>query len=128
MADPGFVGGFIRKGIEIAITQILYHANIARCCRKELDSLRDLVTSIEPLAIQIRQYRLELNKNRGTSIATSYNNASQWVSKLHDLLQRALPVVQKCTIPRFDVYSRYQMSTKISGLISEIEKHLKLVP
>lgn len=128
MPDPVSVAGFISKGIQIAITQILHHANIARCCRKELDSLRDLVTSIEPLAIQIRLYRLELNKKRGTSIAASYNNASQWVSKLHDLLQRALPVVQKCTIPRFDIYSRYQMSRKISGLISEIKKHLALVP
>jgi disease resistance protein RPS2 len=90
--------------------------------------LTDLVTSIRPIATQIRQYRLELNRKRGTSIAQTDDNASQWVIKLHDLLRQALPMVEKCTIPRFDVFSRYQMSRKISGLISEIKKHLELVP
>jgi len=130
MADPAFLAGFVAKGIDIVISQILYHANIAIRCRKELKSLKDLVTSIGPIATQISQYHLELNRMRRASIGQSDDNDdSEWVIKLHDLLlQQALPIVHKCTVPRFNVFSRYQMSRKISGLISEIKKHLELVP
>ena len=64
MADPAFLAGFVAKGIDIAISQILYHANITIQCRKELKSLKDLVTSIGPIATQISQYHLELNMKR----------------------------------------------------------------
>lgn len=131
MADPGFLSGFIGKGIDIAVDQIIYHANIAIRCRKELNSLRDLVTSLKPIATQIHQYRLELNRKRGTSIAKRDNDASAvdgWTRKLHELLQQGVAIVQNCTIPRFHVLSRYQTSRRISGLISEIENHLKLAP
>lgn len=129
MADPGFLSGFIGKDIDIAISQILHHAGIALRCKKELNDLRDLVRRIEPMATRIRRYRLELNRNRGrTSIPTSDNNASQWVKKLHGLLRQAMPLVQKCTIPSFNVFARYQMSRDISSLISEIKEHLEVVP
>ena len=101
MADPGFLFGFIGKGIDIAVDQILHHANIALCCRKELNSLRDLVMSIKPIAAQIHQYGLQLNRERGTSTVESRNNASQWVKKLHDLLPQALSILQQCKIPSF---------------------------
>ena len=94
MVDPGFLSGFIGKGIDIAVDQTLHHANNALRCRKELNSLRDLVMSIKPTAAQIHQYRLQLNRERGTSIVDSCNNASQWVKKLHDLLPQALSILQ----------------------------------
>jgi hypothetical protein len=124
MADPGFLSGFIGVGIDIAINQILHHVGIAVSCNKELDSLRDLVTTIEPIVTDIHRCRLELNRRRGTSTAGSDINASainSWATDLQSLLQRALTVVQKCSIPRYAVISRYKTGRKIASLISEIE-------
>jgi len=128
MADPGFLSGFIGKGIDIAINQILHHAGIAVCCKEELNALRGLVRRIEPIATRIHQYHLELNRKRGTPIAESGNNSSQWVMDLDDLLRRALPIVRQCTIPSFNVFARYQMAKYIKNLNSEIREHLYWVP
>ena len=53
MAGPGFLPGFIGVGIDMAITQIIHHVGIAVSCKRELESLRDLVTTIEPMVTQI---------------------------------------------------------------------------
>eukprot|EP00253_Pinus_taeda_P015978 PITA_15978 len=132
MPDPGFLSGFIGVGIDMAVSQILHHVGIAVSCKKELESLRDVVTTIEPMVTDIHQCRLELNSRRGNSTAGSDINVSAintWVSNLHALLQQALAIVQKCSIiPKCDVISRYQTSRRITSLISDIEKHLKYVP
>lgn len=56
MADPGFLPGFLGVGITIATNRIPHHIGIAVNCRKELEPLRDLVTSIEPMVMQIHQW------------------------------------------------------------------------
>jgi len=131
MAHPDFLNGFISVGIDMAISQILYHVGIAVSCNKELVSLGALVTTIEPMVTDIHRCRLELNRRRGTSTAGSDINASAintWATDLQSLLQRALTLVQKCSIPRYAVISRYKTGRRIASLISQIDKHLKLVP
>lgn len=117
MADPGFVPGFIGVGIQMAMNQIIRHINIAVSCRKELESLKAMVLSIEPIVRQIQQNRVQ----------TEASAVNEWLTKLDEILRQASKMVRYCTVPRFDFVSRYQTSKKITGLILNIDKHLKLV-
>jgi hypothetical protein len=115
------------------ISQILHHVGIAVTCKKELDFLRYLVMNIEPMVTEIHQWRLELNRKRRTSTDINSSAINTWVTNLHALFQQALEIVQKCSIPKYDVISRYQTSRRITSLISETseistEKHLKFAP
>jgi disease resistance protein RPS2 len=130
MADPGFVSGFVGVGIEMAVNHILGHIKIALRCKKQLISLRDLVLRIQPVVTQIQQYRLALNR-REILISQSNIKASavnEWLKKLDSILLQASTMAQECTVPRCDLYSRYRTSRRITRLISDITKHLDLVP
>lgn len=117
MADPGFVPGFIGVGIQMAIDQIIHHINIAVSCRKELASLKEMVMSMQPIITQIQQNRVQ----------TEASAVNEWLTQLDEILRQASNMARHCTVPRFDFVSRYQTSKRITGLISNIEKHLKLV-
>jgi Leucine-rich repeat (LRR) protein len=131
MDDPGFLPGFIGVGLDISIRQILYHINMALRCNTELASLKDLVISIQPILAQIQQYRLELSTKKGNSTSQSNNTAvavNDWLKKLDGPLQQASEVVMHCTEPRCDIITRYRTSKKITRLILDIHKHMKLLP
>jgi dephospho-CoA kinase len=131
MADPGFLSGFIGVGMDMTLRRILYHINMALRCNTELASLKDLVLSIQSILTQIQQYRLELSMKKGISTSQNINNAAEvneWFKMLDGPLQQASEVVHQCTIPRCGLISRYQTSNKINRLISDIDKHLKLLP
>lgn len=131
MGDP-VVSGFIGAGIDNKTTLILHHISInGVSCTEELESLKNLVIRIQPIITQIQQYRPTLNRNNGICTSQCFNQAStvsSWLRKLDVLLRQALEVVQRCAIPKYKVFSRYQSSRRITRLISDIERHMALSP
>jgi hypothetical protein len=123
MADPGFVPGLIGVGIQMTIDQIFRHINIALRCRKVLAALKDKLMRIEPIIKEIEHCQLALNQHKDEASAVN-----KWLKELQALLKQASKIVHQCTIPTWDVVSRYQTSTKITDLIADIDKHLTLSP
>jgi len=123
MADPGFVAGLIGVGIQMTIDQILRHINIALRCRKVLAALKDKLMRIEPIIKEIQLCRLALNQHKDDA-----STVNKWLKELQALLKQASEIVHRCTIPTWDVVSRYQTSTKITDLIADIDKYLTMSP
>lgn len=123
MADPGFVPGLIGVGIQMIINQILGHINIALRCRKVLDALKDKLMRIEPIVMEIQHCRLTLNQHKDEASAVN-----KWLEELEALLNQASKIVHQCTIPMWDVVSRYQTSKKVTDLVTDIDKLLTLSP
>lgn len=91
------VSAFIGVGVDKTITQILQHISIAIHYRRELDSLANLLRSIQPLINQIQQYRPALNRKNGIPTSQCYRKASAvngWLRKMDGLLRQALELVQ----------------------------------
>jgi len=132
ISSHDFVSGFIGVSIEVAVHQIFHHVSIALRCKEELNSLKDLVMRIEPIIRQIQQYRLALNKKRGIPIAQRDINikasaVNDWLKKMDSLLRKASTMVQECTIPTYDLISRYRTSRRITRLNRVITQHLESV-
>lgn len=128
--DPAFISGFIGTSVKFAIHQIWQHVRIALRCREELNSLRDLVMRIEPIIDQIQQYRQALNRKRGIPISQRDINmkasaVNDWLKRLNSLLQQASTMAQECTIPSYDLISRYRTSRRITRLNTKITHHLE---
>lgn len=49
--DPGFVSGFIGVSIDVVIHHIFHHVSIALLCKEELNSLTDLVITLQKLGL-----------------------------------------------------------------------------
>ncbi|KAH9298729.1 hypothetical protein KI387_030411, partial [Taxus chinensis] len=130
MGDPGVISGLIGMGINIAVTDIISRINIAVRCTKELGNLKDLVMEIEPVNRAMQQYRLALNSTIPIGVLGIHENpvpssVNDWLKKLNSLLQEAGEMVLQCTIPKYNMLSRYKTSKTITRIIARIRRHLE---
>ena len=122
MPDPGFSSGLIGAGLQMAIDQIFEHINIACRYKKELKALKEKLMMIEPIILQIQRRRRALNMDKDKASAVN-----RWFKTLDALLKEAAEVALYCTIPTYNVILRYRMSKTITGLVSNITRHLESV-
>ena len=120
MPDPGFASGLIGAGLQKAIDQIFEHINTACRYKKELKAFKEKLMMIEPIILQIHRRRRALNMDKDKASAVN-----RWFKTLDALLKEAAEVALYCTIPTYNVILRYRMSKTITGLVSNITRHLE---
>lgn len=134
MAEHGgsSVSGFIVAGIKLSIYKILRNIDIAGRSSNEWIQLKDVVLRIEPIIEQIEQYRQKLKPLKKNAIYGRDDKASAvmaWLKGLDAFLQQACVTSQRCsTVHVVDIFSRSQTSERLTSLISNINKHLQMVP
>lgn len=114
--------------ISVAMDEILSHIDLVISCKENLESLQVKIKSLETLSTRLVEYigkSFSLNRNNEKSIFTK-SALKNWVFKLQELHTEASAMEQN--IPRIDVISRYRISNQINQKVSELDKHLKLVP
>lgn len=117
-----FVVGMV---IGKAIDEIFRHAGIVFTCKENLECLEVKLKSLQTIITQLAEIFCSVWNYNGRIIATKLA-LKNWVFKLRDLHRDSSAMEQN--IPRINVISRHRTGNKIKQKISDLDKHLKLVP
>lgn len=109
--------------IGLARDEILRHIDIVLSCKQNLEFLQARVKSLQTIITRLEQYMRESNNGQRISIESA---VQKWAVKLQDVHRDASAMEQN--ILRINVISRYRTGHKINQKISDLDKHLKLVP
>lgn len=109
--------------ISKAIDEIFRHAGIVFTCNEKMECLQAKVKSLQSIITRSEKHLRE--SNNGQIISTKLA-LKDWVVKLQDLHRDSSEMEQN--IPKINVISRYRTGNNIYKKISDLDKHLELVP
>lgn len=129
MGDPGFIPGLIGVVIDRLVQVIEKEVMTAITCREELRSLEKLVKEIQPVNMEIQQYRIAIRQSQSESVKNIEPvTVSNWLKKLNSILEDAREMVLKCQVSAYNLVSRYILSKKIRKCIDSLQGHLERLP
>lgn len=129
MGDPGFISGLIGVVIDRLIKVIEKEVMTAITCTEELRSLEKIVKEIQPVNMEIQQYRIAIRQSQSESVKNIEPVAvNNWLKTLNSILEDAREIVLKCHVSPYNLVSRYILSKKIRKCIDSLQGHLERLP